>query len=206
MTHHSSRIVSAGSLSELFNRDFEGRQNQISYTRSLKGNYNLLAWWLYFMEPALREQKLKEYAGMSRNEGKPRRSLLFGDAAEQILSDMAALSEAGRSSEFRVVGPSRYDSRTLSFHFDVCPDRTLFIYNEPGTETIDNEDALPHRFNDPRFAVAREGAAIYKSHAGDVIRLKALPPDCPSIPERNARFHRAPRMGIFSVPRMILLG
>ena len=192
-----TRVRIVDSFNAMCRDDFTGDENALLLPRRLTGWFNVLAMRVPHALLAEQEEFLKTLEG-----GRGPVSA----AARQVLSDIQNLRDNHFTPELRVVNRGRYGPSVHGFHVDVAVCRILCCYNGAATEFLDNQDAVPTDPNRARGTFKpKEGAAAQSFQLGDIWRHKGIRSgqegDTP-----DAFIHRAPRMKMFSIPRLLLVG
>jgi hypothetical protein len=185
--------------------DFAGDENVLLLPRRLNGAFNALALRLSQVKSQQREALLESFVG-------PRLHVLFGAAASQVQGDMNALRDHGFQPELRVVTQGYYIPTVMNYHVDRALSRIICCYNGQATEFLNNEDA-EHQNPDRATGAfwAKAGAAPQNFQLGDIWRHKGVPLNCSGEIDMRAAMaaafiHRAPKMRLLSVPRLMVVG
>lgn len=202
---NGGRVRIVDSFGVMCGDDFVDRENVLLMPRRLSGAFNALALCLSRVERKQRETVLESFVT-------PRLHLVFGVAARQVLEDMKALRDHGFRPELRVATRGFYTSAVMNYHVDRGASRIICCYNGQATEFLRNDDA-EHQNPDRSTGSfrAKDGATPQAFALGDIWRHKGVPlsrtGEIGAREEMSAAFiHRAPKMGFFSMPRLMVVG
>lgn len=168
-----------------------GHASAVLLPRSLSGDFNALAQVMgrkgYWRAPLMRVEKRDD---LRKN---------FPQEIDLLREDIRMLRgvSAQHYLDLRVSKDSnwREDRAPHAFHSDGCRNahfgRVLCCYNDPVTEWIRREDAIPRDSHEGTFE-KREGAPLYRFKAGDIWRLASRTGGDGNVCGRPLFIHRTP--------------